>query len=125
MIDIPEVKVVEVCFNEKLFLIGIGTEQHQEETKTAGKNIEPTANKIKHTVKWKIFYDKTAFPDFIPVEKVKDFMAGAVAIISGSASVYDTSTAYIASGKRPTKGNAPLLLEHEIAKKIEEAKRAS
>jgi hypothetical protein len=74
-------------------------------------------------LEWKIFYDSTALPDFIPIDKAKDFMAGAVAVSSGSTSVYNTGTVYIASGNRPSKGNAPLLLDYEMAKKIEEARK--
>jgi len=50
-------------------------------------------------------------------------MAGTVAVSSGTASVYDAGTVYIASGNRPSKGNAPVLLDYEMAKKIEEAKK--
>ncbi|MEM2112277.1 MAG: hypothetical protein QXX08_10460, partial [Candidatus Bathyarchaeia archaeon] len=60
-IDIPEIKVVEVCFNEKLILIGVGTAQHQEKEKPAEKGIEPTASKSEPNIKWKIFYNKTTF----------------------------------------------------------------
>ncbi len=49
-------------------------------------------------------------------------MAGMVAVVSGTPSVFNTSTVYIASGNRLAKGNAPHLLDYEIAKKIEEAK---
>ncbi|MEM3823672.1 MAG: hypothetical protein QXH87_01935 [Candidatus Bathyarchaeia archaeon] len=125
IIDMPEVKVVEFCFEEELVLIGIGTERNREEGRLVEKGVEPAACKCEPEMKWKIFYDKTAFPDFIPFEKLKDFMAGVVAMTSGSASVYDAGTTYIASGKRPTKGNAPLLLEYEIARKIMEAKGLS
>jgi hypothetical protein len=50
-------------------------------------------------------------------------MAGTVAVSSGTASVYDAGTVYIASGNRPSKGNTPILLDSEIAKKIEKAKK--
>jgi hypothetical protein len=59
----------------------------------------------------------------MPIDRAKNFMAGAVAVSSGTASGYNTSTAYIASGNRPSKGNAPHLLDYEMAKKIEEARK--
>jgi hypothetical protein len=74
-------------------------------------------------MKWKIFYDPTVLPDWIAVDKAMDFIAGAVAVSSGSASAYNTDTVYLASGKRPSKGNAPFLLDYEMARKIEEAKK--
>lgn len=79
--------------------------------------------KYKTDLEWRIFYDSTALPDFIPIDKAKDFMAGTVAVSSGTASVYDAGTVYIASGNRPSKGNAPVLLDYEMAKKIDEAKK--
>jgi hypothetical protein len=50
-------------------------------------------------------------------------MAGAVAVSSGSGSVYNINTVYIASNGRSSKGNAPLLLDYEVAKKIERARK--
>jgi hypothetical protein len=74
-------------------------------------------------LEWKVFYDRSALPDFLPIDRAKNFMAGTVAVSSGSASVYDAGTVYIASGNGPAKGSAPLLLDYEMARKIEEAKR--
>lgn len=58
----------------------------------------------------------------MPIDKAKNLMAGIVLASAGSASVYNVGTAYIASGNKPSKGNAPVLLVYEMAKKIEEAK---
>ena len=63
------------------------------------------------------------FPISCLLTKLRILMAGTVAVSSGSASVYNTGTVYIASGNRPSKGNAPVLLDYELAKKIEEAKK--
>lgn len=121
VIDVPDVKVVEARFDNEIVLIAIGVSKQltaEPPERTAAQN----EGMGKSNMKWKIFYDKTIFPEFIPVEKVRDFMAGVVAIVSKSASVYNSNTLYIAIGKRPSKGNAPFLLDYEIAKKIEEAK---
>jgi hypothetical protein len=126
IIDIPEIKVVEASFNKKLALLAVGT-LPQRETVVLGERSE-AASADKHgtngtDLKWRIFYDSTGLPDILPIDKAKDFMAGTVAVISGTASVYDSGTVYIPSGNRPSKGNAPLLLDYELAKKIEDAKK--
>ena len=119
IIDIPEIKVAEASFDQKLVFFALGTAPQQDAVAPGEQN----ENKPNSELEWRIFYDPTALPDFMPEQKAKEFMAGAVAVSSGSASVYNTSTLYIASGNRPSKGNAPLLLDYEIAKKIEEAKK--
>ena len=123
IIDIPDIKVVEASFDNRLFLIAVGTLSRHETVASGDKSAAATEEKHKTDLEWRIFYDSTALPDFISIDKARDFMAGAVAVSSGSASVYDTGTVYIASGNRPSKGNAPLLLDYEMAKKIEEAKK--
>jgi hypothetical protein len=123
IIDIPDIKVVEARFDKKLVLFAVGTSQPRVTAVSGERSVERIGDKDRSDMKWKIFYDRSALPDFIPVDKAMDFMAGAVAVSSGSASVYDTGTVYIASGNRPSKGNAPLLLDYEMAKKIEEAKK--
>jgi hypothetical protein len=123
IIDIPDIKVVEASFNNKLVLFAVGTLQRRETVVSGEGTVATTEEKHKTDMEWKIFYDSTALPDFIPIDKAKDFMTGAVAVSSGSASVYNAGTVYIASGNRPSKGNAPLLLDYEMAKKIEEAKK--
>jgi len=123
IIDIPDIKVVEANFDNKLVFFAVGTTQQYDLAVSGERNAESIGEECKRDIEWRIFYDPTALPDFIPLGKAKNFMAGAVAASSGSASVYNTSTVYIASGNRPSKGNAPLLLDYAIAKKIEEAKK--
>lgn len=118
IIDIPEIKVVEVSFGKKLLLIALGTMPKRDAAVSGERNDE-----CRGYLEWRIFYDLTALPNFMSPDKVKEFMAGAVAMSSGSVSVYNTSTIYIASSNRPSKGNAPLLLDYDIAKKIEETKK--
>ena len=45
--------------------------------------------------------------DFMPIDKAKGFMAGTDAVSSGTTSVYNTNTVYIANGNRPSKENLP------------------
>ena len=125
IIDIPDVKVVEATFNNQIVFIAVGTSQQRETTLSTEENDENirTRHELQKSLQWKIFYDSTALPNFMPVGKVKDFLAGTVAAVAGNLSVYNTNTKYIASGIRLSKGNAPLLLDYELAKKIEEAKR--
>jgi hypothetical protein len=123
IIDIPDIKVVEASFNNKLVLFAVGTAVGPETAVSGETSATAIGDKYGTDLEWKIFYDPTALRDFIPIEKARDFMAGAVAVSSGSTSVYNTGTVYIASGNKPSKGNAPLLLDYEMAKKIEEAKK--
>ena len=123
IVDIPEIKVVEASFNKKLVLFAIGSSRRREKAVSGEGLAEEIETKYRCDLEWKIFYDPTALPNFIAVDKAMDLMAGTVAISSGNASVYDIGTKYIASGSRPSKGNAPLLLDYELAKKIEEAKK--
>jgi hypothetical protein len=123
IVDIPEIKVVEASFNKSLVFFAVGTARKLETTVSNEGNVEENGSKSKTDLEWKIFYDPTALPNFIPIDKAKDLMAGTVAASSGSTSVYNTRTIYIASGNRPSKGNAPLLLDYEVAKKIKQAKQ--
>ncbi len=124
-IDIPDVKVVEATFNNQTVFLAIGTSQQEETTLSTEENNENirTRYEPQKNLQWKIFYDSNALPNSMPVDKVKDLFAGTVAAVAGTPSVYSTNTKYIASGNRPSKGNAPLLLDYELAKKIEEAKK--
>lgn len=125
IIDIPDIKVVEASYNKRLVLFAIGSSPRRETIVSGEGSAAGIGGRGKHgtDLEWRIFYDSTALPDFIPIDKAKDFMAGTVAVSSLTASVYDVGTVYIASGKRPSKGNAPVLLDYKLAKKIEEAKR--
>ena len=125
IIDIPDIKVVEAIFNNKIVLLAIGTLQRQGTDRSIKENSGEIQGSLgtQKDLKWKIFYDPTALHNLVPNDKSLDFMAGMVAVVSGTPSVFDTSTVYIASGNRPSKGNAPHLLDYEIAKKIEEARK--
>jgi hypothetical protein len=125
IIDIPDIKVVEASFNKNLILFAVGTSRQPETTFSGEGSAEGMVEKrrTKKYLEWKIFYDRTALPNFMSIDKAMDLMAGMVAVSSGSTSVYDGDTIYIASGNRLSKGNAPVLLDYEMAKKIEEARK--
>jgi len=123
VIDLPDINVVEASLDKKLVLVAMGIAQKRDTTFSKERNDKQVRGKYKGELEWRIFYDPTAIPDFIPADKAKDFMAGAVAVSSRSSSVYSTNTVYIADGKKPSKGNAPLLLDYELAKKIEQARK--
>jgi hypothetical protein len=119
LIDTPDIKVVEANLSRKILFFAIGTHENAKssEAKVLTNEAENGTN-----LRWKFFYDKTALTQLMPIERAKNLMAGIVVAISGSASVYDLETVYIPSGKKPAKGNAPVLLDYEMAKKIEEAR---
>jgi hypothetical protein len=101
----------------------VGTLPRRETVVSCQASAAAIEDKYGTDLEWKIFYDSTALRDFIPIDKARDFMAGIVAASSGTASVCNTGTVYIASGNRPSKGNAAHLIDYEMAKKIEEAKK--
>ena len=123
IIDIANIKVVEASLNKKLVLFAVGTTQKPDTTDSYGGDSEENEPKSRIDFEWKIFYDSTILPSFMSVDKFTSLMAGIVAVSSGSASVFNTSTVYIASGSKPSKGNAPVLLDYELTKKIEEARK--
>jgi hypothetical protein len=123
IIDTPDIKVVEAHLDNRLVLVAVGTSQPRVTAESAVRKVERIAAESRFDMEWKIFYDSTALTDFIPFNKAKDFMAGAVAVSSGSGSVYNINTVYIASNGRSSKGNSPLLLDYEVAKKIERARK--
>jgi hypothetical protein len=123
LIDSPDVRVVEASFNKKLLFFALGTLEKRETIVSRERSTEDYETKARTDFQWKIFYDSTILPKFITYEKAMNFMAGIVAVSSGEASVHNAGTVFIPTGSRPSKGNAPVLLDYELAKKIEEAKR--
>ncbi len=123
IIDTPDIKVVEASFNERLAFLAVGSVPRPETLIHGKTNAETIGAKPGTNLEWRIFYDSTTLPDFMSIDKTMDFMAGLVALSSGDVSVYDRETICIASGKRPSKGNTPQLLDYEMAKKIEEARK--
>jgi hypothetical protein len=122
IIDIADIKVVEASFNSKLLLFAVGTTQKSQRTLSNEGREEERESKSEPDLEWKVFYDSTVLPQLMPFDKATSLMAGIVALSSGKTSVYDKNTIYVPSGSRPSKGNTPVLLDYDIAKKIEEAK---
>ena len=118
-VDLTEIKVVEGTFDQKLFFISVGTMPKADAIYSEKKALKDA---VKKDLEWKIFYDSTILPTFLSIEKIKDLMDGIVAFSSGSSSVCSTTTSYIPVGNRPSKGNAPLLLNYDLVKKIHESK---
>lgn len=127
IVDFPGIKVVEASIDKELVLVAVGTSQQLETGPSGRESAEGIVAKhgvrTQKDLEWRIFYDRTVLPDSVPHEKALVFLAGAVAVSSGSASVYESGTKYVASSDRPSKGNAPLLLDYDMAKKIEEARK--
>lgn len=118
-VDLTEIKVVEGIFNQKLFFIAVGIVPKADAIYSEKKTQKDAVQK---DLEWKIFYDSTILPTFLSIEKIKDLMVGIVAFSSDSSSVCSTTTSHIPVGNRPSKGNAPVLLNYDIVKKIQEAK---
>ncbi len=116
IVDIPEIKVVTATLDNLLVFVAIATPREYASA------VSEDRAKNQCDLEWKVFYDTTILHNFSSQEKVTAFIAGAVAASSGSTSIYSTNTKYISSGDRPAKGNAPVLLDYKIAKKIEDAK---
>ena len=122
LIDTSDIMVVEASFKKKLFFFAIGTE-HEKEAGTSSAAIAKENLEFRTDLKWEIFYDPTILPQSVPFDMAKNLMASLVSLSTGNASVYKVGTVYIPSGDKPTKGNAPVLHDYEIARKIQEARR--
>ncbi len=112
-IDTADLKVAEVSFNKNLMLVAIGNS-----TTLGSTGLDRETN-----LKWKIFYDSTILSREISKVKLKNLLAGLVYVLSGDSSVYNEDTKYVAHGDKPAKGNAPVLTDYELLKKIEEAQK--
>jgi hypothetical protein len=121
LIDAADMKVVQASYDNKPLFFAVGTPRETENF-SALEDGETETDKARN-LKWKIFYDTTILPQLMPPEKVKNLMLGIVSASAKTTSVYDTDTVYVASGERPSKGNAPLLIDYDIAAKIDEAKK--
>ncbi len=123
-IDASDVKVVEANFDKELAFLAIGTIKKCDAAFVNDNNTGNSSVSCDTSMgwEWKIFYDSSIFANLEGNEKNKYFMADMVALLSGSSSVYDEATVFIAKGKRPSKGNSPILLDFELANRIQKAK---
>jgi len=122
LIDTLDITVVEASFKKKPFFFAIGA-AHENDTGASSATITKEDIESRTDLKWEIFYDPTILPQSVPFDMAKNLMANLVSLCTGNASVYKEGTVYIPSGDKPTKGNAPVLHDYEIARKIQEAKR--
>lgn len=124
IIDASDVKVVEASFDKELAFLAVGIVQKCHEVFPKDNDIRDFSVNCRNSQdwEWKVFYDSSIFANLEGNEKNRYFMAGMVALLSGNLSVYDETTAFIAKGKRPSKGNSPILLDFELASRIEKAK---
>ena len=124
VVDASDVKVVEANFNKELAFLAIGTVQKCDSAFVNDNNSGNSSVSCKNSMgwEWKIFYDSSIFANLEGNDKNTYFMAGMVALLSGNLSVYDETTTFTAKGKKPSKGNSPILLDFELAGRIEKAK---
>jgi hypothetical protein len=127
IIDNPDIKVVEAKYDNKPVLLAVGTSK-QRELKISGKgDAEGIGGKYQSQkdLEWQVLFNPKALPDFIPLEKAKELMAGTVAVSSADASVYSSNTKFIEIKDKGEGSDRWLdVLEKEIkkkGKKLEEA----
>lgn len=97
ILDNPDVKVVEARYKKKPFFIGVGISQ-QRDVKGVGevgsKGLKGEYRTQKDLM-WHLLYNPNVLPNgFMPMEKLKDWMASTVSAVSGSMSVYEAQTDY-------------------------------
>jgi hypothetical protein len=97
-IDNPDVKVVTASFDEKPFFIGIGTSK-QREVKGSGQvdlveGVKGEYQSQKY-LEWQLLYNPKVLPDFMPMDRLKNWMAGTVAVTSGSIDVFTPQTKFV------------------------------
>jgi len=90
-LDKPEVKMVEARYNEKPFIIAFGIAKKRDVK--GGGGIGTTGVKGEYEsqkdLEWQVLYNLKALPEgFMPEEKLKEWMAGTVAVTSGSIDVF-------------------------------------
>jgi hypothetical protein len=113
-LDKSEVKMVEARYKEDPFLVAFGVAKKRD-VKGAGQvGTEGVKGKYESEkdLDWRVWYNPNALPKgFMPEEKLKDWMAGTVAVTSGSIAVYNPETQYIETekqGLKEVKGRDPM-----------------
>ena len=89
-IDNPDFKMIEARYKEQPFFIGIGASK-QRKLKGKGEVGMPKITgeyKSQKDLNWQFLYNLKALPEgFMTEEKLKDFMAGTVSVVSGGTAV--------------------------------------
>lgn len=98
LIDNPDVKVVTASYNEKPFFIAMGTSEQRQVEGAAKFELLKGGGEGKYqsqkALKWNILYNPKVLPDFMPIEKVKDFVASTASVTSGSIDVFQAETEF-------------------------------
>ncbi len=123
LIETPDIQVVEASFDKRLLFFAVGTPKKNEKAFSLPGSDKGNDDDSIRAIEWKVFYDTTVFPKSMQINQTKHLMNAIILACSGKASVYNPDTVYVASGDRTAKGNAPHLLDYEMAKKIEKSKR--
>jgi len=113
-LDKPEAKMVEARYREEPFLVAFGVAK-QRDVKgaggvgTAGVKGEYQSQK---DLNWRVWYNPSVLPKgFMPEEKLKDWMAGTVAVASASSTIFSGATTFLETDKEKleeVKGRDPL-----------------
>ena len=96
-LDKPEVKMVEARYNEEPFLVAFGVAKQRDVKGTGGIGTEGVKGEYESQkdLNWRVWYNPKALPEgFMPEEKLKDWMAGTVSIVSGGATVVTEVTEF-------------------------------
>ena len=97
-LDKPEVKMIEARYNEKPFLVAFGLAKQRDVKGAGGVGAEGVKGEYESQkeLDWQVLYNLKSLPEgFIPKEKLKDWMAGTVAVTSGSIAVFNPDTKFI------------------------------
>jgi hypothetical protein len=97
-LDKPEVKVVEARYDKKPFLVAVGVAKQRDVKGTGGVGTEGVKGEYKSQkdFDWQVLYNLKVLPEgFIPEQKLKDWMAGTIAVTSGNPTVFSPDTKFI------------------------------
>ena len=89
-IDNPDLKIVEARYKEQPFFIGIGASKQREVKGAGGVGSQGVKGEFQSQkdLNWKYLYNLKALPEgFMTEEKLKDFMASTISVVSGGATV--------------------------------------
>lgn len=89
-IDNPDLKIIEARYKEQPFFIGIGASKQREVKGAGGVGSQGVKGEYQSQkdLNWQCLYNLKALPEgFMTEEKLKDFMASTVSVVSGGSSV--------------------------------------
>jgi len=132
LLDKPEVKMVEGRYNKKPFLVAFGVAKQRDVKGAGGVGTEGVKGEYQSQkdLDWQVLYNLKALPEgFIPEEKLRSWMAGTVAVTSGSIDVFSDTTTFVETDqeKLEAKGRDPMkaLFDADIVKRLAKKKKQS